>query len=86
MRLLYIMIQITVNINNCFKENSSHCADLKLVEPLDSRYKDDSDTPVEEGGKPKVQYGVEFTFDADARVAITLYCQAFEEFTNGMAV
>uniref|UniRef100_A0A4W6DSC6 E3 ubiquitin-protein ligase n=1 Tax=Lates calcarifer TaxID=8187 RepID=A0A4W6DSC6_LATCA len=48
--------------------------------PLHSRYKDDSDTPVEEGGKPKVQYGVEFTFDADARVAITLYCQAFEEF------
>uniref|UniRef100_A0A8C5G8A8 E3 ubiquitin-protein ligase n=1 Tax=Gouania willdenowi TaxID=441366 RepID=A0A8C5G8A8_GOUWI len=34
----------------------------------------------------KVQYGVEFTFDADARVAITLYCQAFEEFSNGMAV
>uniref|UniRef100_A0A7N6B8B3 E3 ubiquitin-protein ligase n=1 Tax=Anabas testudineus TaxID=64144 RepID=A0A7N6B8B3_ANATE len=31
-------------------------------------------------------YGVEFTFDADARVAITLYCQAFEEFSNGMAV
>uniref|UniRef100_A0A673CY70 E3 ubiquitin-protein ligase n=1 Tax=Sphaeramia orbicularis TaxID=375764 RepID=A0A673CY70_9TELE len=53
---------------------------LRLV-----RYKDDSDTPVEEGGKPKVQYGVEFTFDADARVAITLYCQAFEEFSNGMA-
>lgn len=41
---------------------------------------------MEEGGKPKVQYGVEFTFDADARVAITLYCQAFEEFSNGMAV
>uniref|UniRef100_A0A7N8XQP1 E3 ubiquitin-protein ligase n=1 Tax=Mastacembelus armatus TaxID=205130 RepID=A0A7N8XQP1_9TELE len=54
---------------------------LRLV-----RYKDDSDMPVEEGGKPKVQYGVEFTFDADARVAITLYCQAFEEFSNGMAV
>ncbi|XP_034045902.1 E3 ubiquitin-protein ligase MGRN1b isoform X3 [Thalassophryne amazonica] len=54
---------------------------LRLV-----RYKDDSDTPVEDGGKPKVQYGIEFTFDADARVAITLYCQAFEEFSNGMAV
>lgn len=50
------------------------------------RYKDDSDAQVEEGAKPKVQYGVEFTFDADARVAITLYCQAFEEFSNGMAV
>uniref|UniRef100_A0A8K9V5I1 E3 ubiquitin-protein ligase n=1 Tax=Oncorhynchus mykiss TaxID=8022 RepID=A0A8K9V5I1_ONCMY len=54
---------------------------LRLV-----RYKDDTDAPVEEGGKPKVLYGVEFTFDADARVAITLYCQAFEEFTNGMAM
>uniref|UniRef100_A0A3P9LU15 E3 ubiquitin-protein ligase n=1 Tax=Oryzias latipes TaxID=8090 RepID=A0A3P9LU15_ORYLA len=52
---------------------------LRLV-----RYKDDSDPLVEDGGKPKVQYGVEFTFDADARVAITLFCQAFEEFSNGM--
>ncbi|XP_034150928.1 E3 ubiquitin-protein ligase MGRN1b isoform X3 [Esox lucius] len=54
---------------------------LRLV-----RYKDDTDSPLEEGGKPKVLYGVEFTFDADARVAINLYCQAFEEFSNGMAV
>ncbi|KAG7265884.1 hypothetical protein CRUP_016147 [Coryphaenoides rupestris] len=51
------------------------------------KYKDEADCPTEEdGGKPKVLYGVEFTFDADARVAITLYCQAFEEFSNGMAV
>jgi E3 ubiquitin-protein ligase MGRN1 len=49
------------------------------------RYKDDADSPTEEEAKPKVLYGVEFTFDADARVAITLYCQAFEEFSNGMA-
>lgn len=62
------------------------CLELMLIKPLGSRYKDDSDTSVEEGEKPKVQYGVEFTFDADARVAITLYCQAFEEFSNGMAV
>ncbi|XP_053707466.1 E3 ubiquitin-protein ligase MGRN1b isoform X4 [Synchiropus splendidus] len=54
---------------------------LRLV-----RYKDDLDGSGEEGAKPKVQYGVEFTFDADARVAITLYCQAFEEFSNGMAI
>ncbi|KAI1896028.1 hypothetical protein AGOR_G00090580 [Albula goreensis] len=54
---------------------------LRLV-----RYKDDADSPTEEGGKPRVLYSVEFTFDADARVAITLYCQAFEEFTNGMAL
>lgn len=59
---------------------------LRVVKHPDCRYKDDTDTPVEDGGKPKVQYGVEFTFDADARVAITLYCQAFEEFSNGMAV
>ena len=50
------------------------------------RYKDDADSPTEEEAKPKVLYGVEFTFDADARVAITLYCQAFEEFSAGMAV
>ncbi|KAK3511727.1 hypothetical protein QTP70_020736 [Hemibagrus guttatus] len=54
---------------------------LRLV-----RYKDDGDTPTEEGAKPKSLYGVEFTFDSDARVAITIYCQAFEEFSNGMAV
>ncbi|XP_048871079.1 probable E3 ubiquitin-protein ligase MGRN1 isoform X1 [Brienomyrus brachyistius] len=54
---------------------------LRLV-----RYKDDSDSPTEDGGRPRVVYSVEFTFDADARVAITLYCQAFEEFTNGMAI
>lgn len=57
-----------------------------FIQLLDFRYKDDSDTSVDDGGKPKVQYGVEFIFDADARVAITLYCQAFEEFSNGMAV
>uniref|UniRef100_A0A8C1QBJ8 E3 ubiquitin-protein ligase n=1 Tax=Cyprinus carpio TaxID=7962 RepID=A0A8C1QBJ8_CYPCA len=28
----------------------------------------------------------DFCFDTDARVAITLYCQAFEEFANGMAI
>lgn len=54
---------------------------LRLV-----RYKDDGDTPTDDGVKPRVLYGVEFTFDSDARVAITIYCQAFEEFSNGMAV
>ncbi|KAK1162824.1 E3 ubiquitin-protein ligase MGRN1-like isoform X1 [Acipenser oxyrinchus oxyrinchus] len=54
---------------------------LRLV-----RYKDDSDSPDEENGKPRVLYSVEFTFDADARVAISIYCQASEEFSNGMAV
>ncbi|XP_030630125.1 putative E3 ubiquitin-protein ligase MGRN1 isoform X2 [Chanos chanos] len=54
---------------------------LRLV-----RYKDDADVSTEEGVNPKVLYSVEFCFDADARVAITVYCQAFEEFTNGMAL
>ncbi|XP_074866518.1 E3 ubiquitin-protein ligase MGRN1 isoform X2 [Carettochelys insculpta] len=54
---------------------------LRLV-----RYKDDLDSPAEENGKQKVQYSLEFTFDADARVAITIYCQATEEFIGGMAV
>ncbi|XP_051889001.1 uncharacterized protein LOC127579956 isoform X2 [Pristis pectinata] len=35
--------------------------------------------------KPKISYNVEFTFDADARVAITIYYQATEEFQNGCA-
>uniref|UniRef100_A0A5F8GEP7 E3 ubiquitin-protein ligase n=1 Tax=Monodelphis domestica TaxID=13616 RepID=A0A5F8GEP7_MONDO len=54
---------------------------LRLV-----RYKDDTDSPTEENEKPRVTYSLEFTFDADARVAITIYCQAMEEFMNGMAV
>uniref|UniRef100_A0A672MND1 E3 ubiquitin-protein ligase n=1 Tax=Sinocyclocheilus grahami TaxID=75366 RepID=A0A672MND1_SINGR len=51
-----------------------------------ARYKDDADSPTDEGTKPRALYGVEFTFDSDARVAITIYCQAFEEFSNGMAI
>lgn len=50
------------------------------------RYKDDADSPTEDGDKPRVLYSLEFTFDADARVAITIYCQASEEFLNGRAV
>ncbi|KAK2500388.1 hypothetical protein MC885_001647, partial [Smutsia gigantea] len=41
--------------------------------------------PGEETGKAKVHYNVEFTFDTDARVAITIYYQATEEFQNGIA-
>ncbi|XP_062859227.1 probable E3 ubiquitin-protein ligase MGRN1 isoform X2 [Trichomycterus rosablanca] len=54
---------------------------LRLV-----RYKDEAESTVEEAGGSGVTYGVEFCFDTDARVAITIYCQAFEEFSNGMAV
>ncbi|XP_067403696.1 E3 ubiquitin ligase RNF157 isoform X2 [Emydura macquarii macquarii] len=42
-------------------------------------------TPGEEVSKAKVRYNVEFTFDTDARVAITIYYQATEEFQNGVA-
>ncbi|XP_054570663.1 E3 ubiquitin-protein ligase MGRN1 isoform X3 [Eptesicus fuscus] len=54
---------------------------LRLV-----RYKDGANSPTEDSEKPHVLYSLEFTFDADARVAITIYCQAAEEFLNGMAV
>ncbi|XP_060028428.1 E3 ubiquitin-protein ligase MGRN1 isoform X2 [Erinaceus europaeus] len=54
---------------------------LRLV-----RYKDGNDSPCEDGEKPRVLYSLEFTFDADARVAVTIYCQAVEEFLNGSAV
>ncbi|EPQ11891.1 E3 ubiquitin-protein ligase MGRN1 [Myotis brandtii] len=54
---------------------------LRLV-----RYKDGANSPTEDSEKPHVLYSLEFTFDADARVAITIYCQAVEEFLNGMAV
>uniref|UniRef100_A0A8C9ALC5 E3 ubiquitin-protein ligase n=1 Tax=Prolemur simus TaxID=1328070 RepID=A0A8C9ALC5_PROSS len=54
---------------------------LRLV-----RYKDDADSPTEDSERPRVLYSLEFTFDADARVAITVYCQAVEEFLNGRAV
>lgn len=50
------------------------------------RYKDEAESTVEEAGISGASYGVEFCFDTDARVAITIYCQAFEEFSNGMAV
>eukprot|EP00069_Balaena_mysticetus_P020161 bmy_02797T0 len=53
---------------------------LRLV-----RYKDGADSPTEDGEKPRVLYSLEFTFDADSRVAITIYCQAVEEFLNGTA-
>ncbi|XP_049626722.1 E3 ubiquitin ligase RNF157 [Suncus etruscus] len=41
--------------------------------------------PGEDAGKTRAHYSVEFTFDTDARVAITLYYQATEEFQNGIA-
>ncbi|XP_074870986.1 E3 ubiquitin ligase RNF157 isoform X2 [Carettochelys insculpta] len=46
---------------------------------------EDVKTPGEEVSRAKVRYNVEFTFDTDARVAITIYYQAMEEFQNGVA-
>lgn len=40
----------------------------------------------DEAGKQRACYNVEFTFDADTQVAITIYYQAIEEFHNGVPV
>ncbi|KAL6094386.1 rnf157 [Pungitius sinensis] len=40
----------------------------------------------EEPGKNRACYNVEFTFDADTQVAITIYYQAVEEFHSGVPV
>ncbi|XP_062234403.1 E3 ubiquitin ligase RNF157 isoform X1 [Platichthys flesus] len=40
----------------------------------------------EETAKNRACYNVEFTFDADTQVAITIYYQAIEEFHNGVPV
>ncbi|XP_077407701.1 E3 ubiquitin ligase RNF157 isoform X2 [Vanacampus margaritifer] len=40
----------------------------------------------DEEGKQRACYNVEFTFDADTQVAITIYYQAVEEFHNGVPV
>ncbi|XP_051792462.1 E3 ubiquitin ligase RNF157 isoform X6 [Erpetoichthys calabaricus] len=52
---------------------------LRLV-----RCSEEVKTPREEAGRSRMCYNVEFTFDADAQVAITIYYQAIEEFHNGM--
>lgn len=40
----------------------------------------------EEAGKSRACYNVEFTFDADTQVAITIYYQAMEEFHSGVPI
>ncbi|XP_034049742.1 E3 ubiquitin ligase RNF157 isoform X3 [Thalassophryne amazonica] len=55
---------------------------LRLV-----RCSEDLKLPGEEtAGKNRACYNVEFTFDADTQVAITIYYQAVEEFHNGVPV
>ncbi|XP_069785729.1 E3 ubiquitin ligase RNF157 isoform X2 [Narcine bancroftii] len=43
------------------------------------------ETTAEETPDSNISYNVEFTFDADAQVAITIYYQAMEEFLDGCA-
>ncbi|XP_033963939.1 E3 ubiquitin ligase RNF157 isoform X2 [Pseudochaenichthys georgianus] len=55
---------------------------LRLV-----RCSEDLKLPGDEAeGKNRACYNVEFTFDADTQVAITIYYQAMEEFHNGVPV
>ncbi|TWW82264.1 E3 ubiquitin ligase [Takifugu flavidus] len=55
---------------------------LRLV-----RCSEDLKLPGEEAaGKNRACYNIEFTFDADTQVAVTIYYQAIEEFHNGVPV
>ncbi|XP_047232253.1 E3 ubiquitin ligase RNF157 isoform X2 [Girardinichthys multiradiatus] len=55
---------------------------LRLV-----RCSEDLKLPGDEvAGKNRACYNIEFTFDADTQVAITIYYQAMEEFHNGVPV
>ncbi|XP_071400731.1 E3 ubiquitin ligase RNF157 isoform X2 [Centroberyx affinis] len=55
---------------------------LRLV-----RCSEDLKLPGEEAaGKNRACYNIEFTFDADTQVAITIYYQAIEEFHNGVPI
>lgn len=54
---------------------------------LSLRCSEDLKLPGDEAaGKNRACYNVEFTFDADTQVAITIYYQAIEEFHNGVPV
>lgn len=55
--------------------------------PLTRRCSEDLKLPGDEvAGKNRACYNVEFTFDADTQVAITIYYQAIEEFHSGVPV
>ncbi|XP_062858829.1 E3 ubiquitin ligase RNF157 isoform X2 [Trichomycterus rosablanca] len=54
---------------------------LRLV-----RCSEDMKLPGNEAGKSHSCYNIEFTFDADMQVAITIYYQAIEEIHNGVPV
>ena len=72
------------------KEKKDHCKHVNGLPPNAeslwfSRCAEEVKTAGDEAGRAKVHYNVEFTFDTDARVAITIYYQATEEFQNGIA-
>uniref|UniRef100_A0A8C2INW8 E3 ubiquitin-protein ligase n=1 Tax=Cyprinus carpio TaxID=7962 RepID=A0A8C2INW8_CYPCA len=54
---------------------------LRLV-----RCNEDMKLPGQEVGKSHSCYNIEFTFDADTQVTITIYYQAIEEFHNGVPI
>ncbi|XP_022542288.1 E3 ubiquitin ligase RNF157 isoform X2 [Astyanax mexicanus] len=54
---------------------------LRLV-----RCSEDMKLPGQEADKGRSCYNIEFTFDADTQVAITIYYQAVEEFHNGVPI
>uniref|UniRef100_A0A8C1WTK4 E3 ubiquitin-protein ligase n=1 Tax=Cyprinus carpio TaxID=7962 RepID=A0A8C1WTK4_CYPCA len=57
---------------------------LVLICNFDCRCSEDMKLPGQEVGKSHSCYNIEFTFDADTQVAITVYYQAIEEFHNGV--
>ena len=78
-----LVVQARHGLHSPLKVGCGPSPALSLLVPR--RYKDGADSPTEDGEKPRVLYSLEFTFDADARVAITVYCQAVEEVLNGTA-
>lgn len=59
----------------------------KAPPPPPCRCSEDLKLPGDEAaGKNRACYNIEFTFDADTQVAVTIYYQAIEEFHNGVPV
>ncbi|XP_072882607.1 E3 ubiquitin ligase RNF157 isoform X2 [Hemitrygon akajei] len=64
---------------------AGHPGRLCVPVPAQIRCPEEVQSPGGDSSILKVPYNVEFTFDADAQVAITIYYQATEEFHNGCA-
>ncbi|KTG31825.1 hypothetical protein cypCar_00012635, partial [Cyprinus carpio] len=59
---------------------------INILCNFDCRCSEDMKLPGQEVGKSHSCYNIEFTFDADTQVAITVYYQAIEEFHNGVPI